>query len=457
MQHIVIIGNGITGITAARTIRKLSDHRITVISGESDYFFSRTALMYVYMGQMRMEDTKPYEDWFWEKNRIELVKGWVEKVDTSRKVVKFIDEREMAYDQLLIASGSKSNKLGWPGQHLEGVQGLYTLQDLEAMEHYTRGIRHAVITGGGLIGIEMAEMLRSRNIPVTFLVRENSFMEWMLPPQESQMLNKHIEAHGIRLKLGTELREIWGDKQSGRVKMIVTSQGEKIECSFVGLTTGVVPNIDFLHFGEIELSRGILVNEYLETNIRGVYAAGDCAQLRSPRPGRRDIEALWYTGRKMGEVAALNMLAAANGQKAGKTPYEPGLWFNSAKFFDIEYQVYGDIQPALPEHQDSLYWEHPKGRASIRINWLRESGAVVGFNLMGVRYRQEVCEKWIQQGTHIETVLTSLGLANFDPEFSRQFEPEVVKLYNQQQGKELKLQKRRGLNRVLRFLSGKPA
>ena len=111
-MHIVIIGNGIAGITAARTIRKLSDHRITVISGETDHFFSRTALMYIYMGHMRFEDTKPYEDWFWKKNRIELVNGWVEKVDTKNKKLLFDDNREVTYDKLLIASGSKSNKFG---------------------------------------------------------------------------------------------------------------------------------------------------------------------------------------------------------------------------------------------------------------------------------------------------------------------------------------------------------
>ena len=173
-MHIVIIGNGIAGITAARHIRKLSpasqsggEHRITVISGETDHFFSRTALMYIYMGHMRFEDTKPYEDWFWEKNRIDLVNGWVEKVDTRNKKLLFDDNREISYDKLLIASGSKSNKFGWPGQDLDGVQGLYSFQDLEAMEHYSENLKRAVIVGGGLIGIEMAEMFHTRHIPVS--------------------------------------------------------------------------------------------------------------------------------------------------------------------------------------------------------------------------------------------------------------------------------------------------
>ena len=82
MQHIVIIGNGVSGVTLARHVRKLSDHKVSIISAETDYFFSRTALMYVYMGHMKFEHTQPYENWFWKKNRTDLVKGYIEKVDT---------------------------------------------------------------------------------------------------------------------------------------------------------------------------------------------------------------------------------------------------------------------------------------------------------------------------------------------------------------------------------------
>ena len=162
--RIVIIGNGISGITAARHIRKRSDAEITVIGKESEHFFSRTALMYVYMGHMRYQDIKPYEDHFWEKNRIGLKHGTVTRVDTERKIVELTDGGTLTYDSLIIATGSESNRFGWPGQDLPGVQGLYSLQDLESMEENTKGIQRAVIAGGGLIGVEMAEMLRTRRM-----------------------------------------------------------------------------------------------------------------------------------------------------------------------------------------------------------------------------------------------------------------------------------------------------
>ncbi len=437
-QHIVILGNGIAGITTAREIRKRSDHRITVISAESDHFFSRTALMYIYMGHMAYENTKPYEDTFWEKNEIHLERATVEHVDTENRRLQVSGGRHIEYDKLVLATGSKSNKFGWPGQNLPGVQGLYSLQDLEAMEKYTAGIDRAVVIGGGLIGVEMSEMLHSRGIPVTFLVREKSWMDFAYPPEESAMINDEIRAHGIDLRLGAELERIEADAQ-GRAARVVTKDGEQILAPFVGLTVGVSPNIDFLKSSGIELGRGIQVDDHLETSAPGVYAIGDCAEVRNPKPGRRPVEPLWYTGRIMGQTLARTLCGEP-------TPYDPGIWFNSAKFFDLEWQVYGQAPAQLPDDQETLFWQHPKERLAIRINAKKDGGAVTGFQLMGIRYRHEVCHEWLEEGRPIRWVLENLGVANFDPEFYRQYEGDLIRLYNQQHPENpVKHRRRRGL------------
>lgn len=447
MAKIIIIGNGIAGSTAARFIRKNSDHDITMISGETRFPFSRTALMYVYMGHMKFENTKLYEDWFWVKNRINIITKWVQNIDPNTKTVAFYDGSSISYDKLIIATGSKPNKFGWPGQDLAGVQGLYHLQDLENMEAATQqGIKKAVVVGGGLIGIEMAEMFHSRHIPVTFLVREESFWNAVLPPEESEMINKHILAHGIDLRLGEELLEIKG--QHGKASAIICkNSGEVIPCEFVGLTVGVSPNIDFVKPSGITINRGIVVDEYLETSVKDVFALGDCVELANPNPGRRSIEAVWYTGRIMGKTVAQTICDKP-------TKYEPGIWFNSAKFFDIEYQVYGDIPAKTPAHITSLYWQHPTENKGIRINYDTASGAVTGFNLMGIRYRHVVCEKWIADKTNIEKVIENLSLANFDPEFFEEYESAFVDKYNQKSGKSLKLKSKRKLSLVERFIFG---
>lgn len=443
-MRIVIIGNGIAGVTAARFIRKNSDYEIVMISDESDEFFSRTALMYIYMGHMREVDTRPYENWFWDKNKIGRIRARVQSADFQSKKLLTSDNKTVSYDRLIIATGSQSNKFGWPGQDLDGVGGLYHLHDLERMEVYSRNLQRAVIVGGGLIGIEMAEMFHSRHIPVTFLVREQSFWDGVLPPEESAMVTRHILEHGIDLRLEANLKSI-EDDGNGRCKGVITESGENISCGFVGLTAGVSPNVGFLKNTALEINRGILVDQYLQTNIPDVYAIGDCAELRAPAPERRSIEAVWYCGRMMGETAAHNVIGNA-------VPYDQGIWFNSAKFFDIEYQIYGTIKSQLPDNQSTVYWEHSDGKKSIRINYDKNSGSVVGFNLMGIRYRHEVCEKWIRTAANIEDVLADLSLANFDPEFYTEYEPELIAKYQKLTGKTLQLRRKRRLREVLSFL-----
>jgi len=416
-MHIVIIGNGIAGSSAARHLRKLSDHKITMISGESKYPFSRTALMYIYMGHMTYEHTKLYEDWFWEKNRIDLVEGWVEHIDTKSQSITMKNGDLIKYDKLIIGTGSKSNKFGWPGQELNGVAGLYQLQDMQALENASKDkVGRAVIVGGGLIGIEMAEMLASRKIPVTMLVRESSFWNNVLPPEESAMINQHIAEHHIDLRLATELKSING---SNKVISITTNHGEEISCGFVGLAVGVSPNINLLKDSGIETKRGILVNDLLATSVTNIYAIGDCAEVKTPKIGRKGIESIWYTGRMMGEHVARSIM--------GETvSYDPGIWFNSAKFLDIEYQVYGEITAELNGETESLYWQHVTEHKSVRINYMKDSGSVIGFNLMGVRYRHNVCEAWIKNKTNIKEVLANLAFANFDPEFYKQYESAII-------------------------------
>ena len=443
-MHIVIIGNGISGISAARHIRKLSDHQITVISDESDYFFSRTALMYVYMGHMKTDHLKPYEDDYWHKNKIALKRARIEDIDFSKSMLISSKGEHISYDKLILALGSKPNKFGWPGQDLKRVGGLYHLQDLEQMQHYSDTIQHAVIVGGGLIGLEMAEMFHSRHKKVTMLVRESSYWDMVLPPEESQMINRHIVEHGIDLRLQTELKEIQ-DNGHGEAHAVKTDKDEVISCGYVGLTAGVHPNIDFIKSLHIETSRGIVVNEHLETSQPNVFAIGDCCELKQPMPGRRPIEAVWYTGKMMGESVARHICDQP-------TVYNPGIWYNSAKFLDIEYQVYGTVLAQAPEDHASVYWEHEAGRKSIRIVFDKASKKVLGFNLMGVRFRHEVCEKWIADETGIESVLQHLSLANFDPEFFEQYEKQVVQLFNRQFNAQLPTPVGSPYDQVVQFL-----
>jgi len=438
MEHIVIIGNGISGVTAARHIRKLSDKKITLVSAETDYFFSRTALMYVFMGHMKFEHTQPYENWFWEKNKIELKKGFVHTIETKHNILYFDNGETLKYDKLIIATGSKPNKFGWPGQDLKGVLGMYHKQDLESLETYApnnKVCQRAVIVGGGLIGIELAEMLHSRHIPVTFLVREASFWNGVLPQEESAIINREILSNGIDLRLSTNLKEIISD-EIGQVKSVIIEEtGEEIHCNMLGLTAGVSPNINFIRASEIETGKGVKVNRFLETNISNIYAIGDCAEQHVAIGSRRPIEAVWYTGRMMGETVAQTICG-------NRLEYKPGHWFNSAKFMDIEYQTYGWVWAQPKEHEKRFYWEHKSGKKCIHISYDKNTHEFIGINTFGIRMRHDFFDRMLSKKQTIEYVLAHLCDANFDPEFYKLHEQEIVGKFNYENSTSIHLKKR---------------
>lgn len=421
-QHLVIIGNGIAGITLAQQVRKKSNCPITLISAESPFHFSRPALMYVYMGHMRYQDIIPFADWYYQEQQLNMIQGKVIYIDFEKKSLKLDIGEQVSYDVLVLATGSRPTFINWPGVESTGVQGLVTLQDLELMQQQTQNTSQAVVVGGGLIGIEMAEMLRSRGIDVTMLVRDQLFWKSNLPTEEATLVTNHIRNHGINLLLQEELQEIVSDENTS-VKAVKTRSGKTIPCQFVGIAIGVNPNIEFLKTTDLETDKGVLVNDNFNTNIPDVYAIGDCAQFLSVAAGQPVIEQLWYTARLHGEALAYNLTETPK-------PYSRGPWFNSAKFLDLEYQTYG-VVPAVPDPSvySSFYWEHPDKLRAIRILYETKSEKFCGINLLGVRYRHDLCHYWLENNFSIHTVMQELKAANFDTEFFERFEPELMRQY----------------------------
>ena len=417
-MQIVIIGNGIAGITAALTIRKLSTHEITVISGENPHFYARTALMYLYLGQLKYEHIKGYEDWFWQENNINLKQAWANAIDSGQKTVQLQTGETLPYDKLILATGSKTNFQQWPGQELSCVCGFYNLQDLALIEQHTRNCREAVIVGGGLIGVELAEMLHSRGIKTTILVRDEHYWGKNIPAEEAQLIEKAIRKNGIGIRFKTTLRQIEGNAQN-QVQAIVTSENETLACSFVGIATGVLPNTELAQIAGLKTNIGIAVDPFLETSEPNVYAIGDCAELMFEQP---KIEQLWYTGRLQGETVAHTVCGHKNA-------YRRGIPFNSAKFFDLEFQSYGLVNPESERGIGTFFWQHPQKNSSVRLNFVQETGTICGFVLLGIRFRQATCETWIKENRPLDYVLTNLEQAFFDAEFAPDHKNAILKHY----------------------------
>ena len=407
-MHHVQIGNGIAGATAARHIRKADpDARITMVSEEGLVPFSRTALMYVYMGTLTREHTELYPERFWEESRVERVLDRALALDPAARTVTLARGGALDYDRLLVATGARTSFPPWPGVELDGVQGLVHWQDLDRLEALTPRVRRGVVIGGGLIGVEFAEMLAVRGVPTTFLVRERHYLSAAFTRAESDRVERAIRAHGVDLRMGAEAERFDGD---GRVEAVTLKTGERLPADVVGVGTGVRPNAEWLG-DAVERDGGVLVDAEMRASAPGVFAAGDVAVLRDPPAGVPSRQPIWYRARLQGALAGLGM--------AGRPrAFAPGVFYNSAKFFDLEWQTYGAAGGAdLPDGHADWLWESSAGAdRSVRIR--TAGGRVVGVNALGVRLRQETCARWIAEGWPLDRARADLHAARFDPELT---------------------------------------
>jgi NADPH-dependent 2,4-dienoyl-CoA reductase/sulfur reductase-like enzyme len=188
---------------------------------------------------------------------------------------------------------------------------------------------------------------------------------------------------------------------------------------------GVSPNIDFLKDSGIELGKGIKVNRFFETNIKDIYAIGDCAEQHEAIDSRPSIEAVWYTGRMMGEVLAQTLTGT-------RTAYKPGHWFNSAKFLDIEYQTYGWVWADAKEYEEQFYWEHQSGKKAIRISFDKKDRTFLGINTFGIRMRHAFFDTVLTNKETVDYVINHLAAANFDPELFTSHTREIQKQFSSQ-------------------------
>jgi NADPH-dependent 2,4-dienoyl-CoA reductase/sulfur reductase-like enzyme len=421
-MHYVVLGNGVAGIEAGLALRARDARaRISVVSAEHDHLFSRPALMYVFAGQTRLRDTEPYDRAFYDRMRFERRSGRVEHLDAAGHALVFEDGARLGYDKLLLAVGSKAREAPWPGASGSGLHYFVTLRDLEGLDRAARRGARALVVGGGLIGVEVAEILKARGLQVTFVIRESWYFPLALDEQESGLVAEHMRAHGVDVRLRASVEEILRGAD-GSVRGMRLETGDEIPCEIVVSAIGVVPNTKFLEGSGLALSTGgaIEVDAALKTSAADVWAAGDCANV-TWADGSRRPEQLWYTARDQGRVAARGMLGDA-------AAYDRGAWYNSAKFFDLEWTTAGtvpvsldwDDTPMAPAPGVRSWFQRVPGRLeSQRI--VVEGERVVGFNMLGSRWNHEHFLDWIRERRPLDWVLAHLGEAQFDEELSPSF------------------------------------
>lgn len=407
MKHL-IIGNGVAGITAAFTIKEREpNHEVTVISEETDYYFSRTALMYIAMAELRLEDTEPYERRTYRDLGIDLVTGRVETIITGEKRVELADGRTLSYDRLLLATGALPKRLFPDENNLQGIVNLVSYSDLEEIfrllpEAYADSGTAGVI-GGGLIGVELAEVLKHLGFSVKFFIRGNHFFRSDISEEEGRFVEKHLQNHGVEVHTGCGSFEI--ESGDGRVTGI-RAGGSLHPCDVLGIAVGVEANTALARASGIPANRGILCNWKLQTQEEGIFTAGDCVEIESGGGRENFTRTIWYSARDMGEIAGRNMLG-------DRIEYDPGPWYNSAKFFELEYTGCGQIMPRNPNEKNYFFLDE-KAEQSVRV--VHNGNEVLGFSMIGSRWDHSVLLRFIEERRSLEYFLDHGSEAAFDPE-----------------------------------------
>ena len=277
-RKLVMIGNGMAGVRCMEEILKRNREAfdITIVGDEPYPNYNRIMLSHVLQGKTEIKDIN-INDWKWyEDNDITLFTGEiVTEIDPEEKEIKTDKGSVISYDELIIATGSSAFILPVNGSELEGVIGFRTIQDTEFMIETADRYQKAVVIGGGLLGLEAARGLMDRGMEVEVVHLMPSLMEQQLDAPAAKMLKKDLEAQGMKFLMEKQTTEIYGNE---RVEGIKFSDGTSVECDLVVMAVGIRPNTQLAKHAGLDVNRGIIVDDHMQTSIPSIYAVGECAE-----------------------------------------------------------------------------------------------------------------------------------------------------------------------------------
>lgn len=397
--HYLVIGNGAAGLSAAEVIRTRDESaRITIVSNESQRFYSRPGIAYYLSGQIPAGQLITRSESFYRGHRLDLLHSTVTSLDLEARHVLLENGQALPFDVLLLAMGASAVRPPFQGSDLDGVVTFDTLDDAKNIVALSRRAKRAVVVGGGITALELAEGLQHRGVRTTLLQRGDRVWPRLFDTRESAIIEEAIKHEGIEILYGEELSEIQGKK--GRVRGVLLKSGKELGCQIVGVAIGVRPVLSLVEETSLEKDRGLLVNNHLQTNVREVFAAGDVAQVHDRWTGKHNLDVLWPSAINEGRAAGYNMVDIAHGNEPQRI-YQKGSPFNAVLLFGVHLSVIGHVGNQNIENSEefqhmsrgsSNVWTSPfssryrsawdkKGTNSIRI--VMSGGKIVGALIMG--------------------------------------------------------------------------
>jgi NADPH-dependent 2,4-dienoyl-CoA reductase/sulfur reductase-like enzyme len=362
---------------------------LTIVSAEPTAPYERPPLSKGFLaGRDSEESIRIVPNDFYSAHGIDLrLESEVASVAAAAKRIQLRSGEELAFDKLILATGSQVRKLDSPGANLSGIFYLRSLADSKRIRDHAATAKRAAVIGGGFIGMEVASVLAQKGAHVTMIVREARVFPQIFSPEMSAFFENYYKARGVQFAMQAAVREIRG---TGAVSSVVLADGQEIACDMVVAGIGVRPAIDFLAASGIETGNGVIVNQYLETSQPGIYAAGDIANYQDVLFGKRRRVEHWDNAVSQGQHCARALMGEHN--EFRHVPY----FFSDV--FDLSYEFWGD-----PAGAEEIVHRGDMTGSSFSTWWVRGQRLVAAFAMNRPEEERDIAPKWIEARQRVST------------------------------------------------------
>jgi NADPH-dependent 2,4-dienoyl-CoA reductase/sulfur reductase-like enzyme len=380
----VIAGGGMVAGYAAKQLVELGvkSGELIILSAETSVPYERPPLSKGFLaGKDTAESIRINPEDFYREHGIEIRRGCeVTAVDPKRKRLSVRPDGEVAFESLILATGASVRTLDIPGARLANILYLRSLDDSRAIRERALRAKRAAVIGGGFIGMEVASVLAQGQIEVTMVLHEDRIWKRFFTPEMSQAFENYYAARGVRFVKRAAVQAFRG---SGAVEAVELREGSAVACDLVVAGIGVEPVTGYLAGCGIETGDGVMVNEYLETNFPGIFAAGDVANYPDLVFGKRRRVEHWDNAVTQGRHCAGNLMGA-------RAPFRHVPYFFS-DVFDLSYELWGDTADA-----DQVVHKGELASNSFSVWWLRQGSVVAAFVMGRPEEEREMAPRWIE-------------------------------------------------------------
>lgn len=396
--NVVIVGNGVAGVTAARTIKeKKPETHVSIYTDENSHYYPRPRLYQVLSGEAKPQEVTMFSEEWYRKNAINVtLNKKAVNIDTKRKKLILDDQSTVSYDKLLLANGAHSFVPPIKGAEKKGTFTLRTIRDAQAIKDFTTKTKKAIVIGGGLLGLEFASSLKKLGLQVTVVELFPRLLPRQLDNDGATILKNHIESRGINIVLGAKTNEILGTKT---VSGILLDSGEIIRGDLVLVSAGVRSNTELALKAGIKVNRGVVVDEHLRTSADDIYAAGDVAEFKGTLYG------IIPAAMEQANIAAANVLGNSHRIYTGTVPS------NTLKVVEVDLTSMGLVNPEDPKYEEIKEIDTESG---IYKKLVLDKQKIVGAIILGTKKGVPPIRTLITQETDIGKNKNSILKDGFD-------------------------------------------